>query len=95
MSVTNAYEGRSVQSEDGVGEQEVAGARAETRSPKAETRKKSEIRNPNLAELPRAEKWWQKDRQRQAAPVRPSDFGLLSDFGLRPSDLEAPAQRLT
>ena len=47
----------------------------EIRSPKSEIRKKSEARNPNEL-APSSE-----------APVRASDFGFLSDFGFRASDL--------
>jgi enediyne biosynthesis protein E4 len=61
----------------------------EIRRPKAEIRKRSEVRNPNnrvnglngaRAGLPR---------------IRASGFGFLSDFGLRPSDLKRTLALLT
>jgi hypothetical protein len=45
------------------------------RNPKAEIRKKSEIRNPKSASPVGAR-----------SALRASDFGFLSDFGLRISD---------
>jgi hypothetical protein len=53
----------------------------ETRSPKAETRKKPEFRRPKPTPLPPDSSLPCADR------VRISGFGLLSGFGLRASDL--------
>ena len=44
-----------------------------------------------VASLEDHAKWWLVRLPSQAGPSRISDFGLLSDFGLRPSDFRPQA----
>ena len=62
--------------QEAFGTREVRGRGFEDRRPKVEDRKKAEFRNPKT-----------ETRGRARFGFRPSGFGLLSAFDLRPSDL--------
>jgi hypothetical protein len=77
--------------------------RPETRNPKAEGRKKAEIRNPKGEPAPSRRPGLQPSRQRlnqrqqkgksKRVSLRVSDFGLLSAFGFRVSGFRPVAAR--